>query len=265
MLEIDVVHKSRKAIANFLKSEGNIYMRRQNIFIRLPIIFILFFIVGCGGSKEIDIRDYFNQLVESFKIATDEFFQKDYKVAKNLLLKYNQLDTLFLNYESYAFLAECYNQLGIQDSGHIIYQNIIQKLSSDFKEKPKSGNIENLALEDINRWYSKYPNFPIELRKENGFVPFDSPPNPIGGISEIQKKIEYPYSAKEDRLEGNIYVLTLVDEFGKPIDFIVLKSLAKPYDDAAINAIKEINFTIPKRKGSPHKYWVSIPIIFKLR
>lgn len=240
-------------------------MRRQNIFIRLPIIFILFFIVGCGVSKEIDIQDHFNQLVESFKIATDEFFQKDYEVAKNLLLNYNQLDTFYFNYESYAFLAECYNQLGMQDSGYIVYQNIIRKLSSESKEKSKSENVKNLALEDLEKWYSNYPKFPFELRKENGFVAFDSPPNPIGGISEIQKKIEYPYSSNEDRLEGNIYVLTLVDEFGKPIDFVVLKSLAKPYDDAAINAIKEIKFTIPKRKGSPHKYWVSIPIIFKLR
>ena len=100
---------------------------------------------------------------------------------------------------------------------------------------------------------------------ENGFVPYDDMPDPIGGVSAIQQYLAYPVSSSGEKLEGKVYVLTLIDENGKPIDFDIIKSLAEPYDVAAVNAISRVNFTIPKRKGNPHKIWVSIPIVFKLQ
>lgn len=239
-------------------------MKGKIILFILQITFIVC-IVSCGTTQKVDYQDYFNRIQEMFKEGTDEFFQGNYAGTKNLFINYNQIDSSFLNYESYAFLSECYVRLGMQDSGKYVYENIIHKLNKEIKEKPTSSQFTKLVNDDLEKWYSNYPNFPAFLKKENGFVPYDSPPEPIGGVSEIQKYLVYPNTPDGEKLEGTEYVLTLVDEHGKPIDYYILQSIGKPYDEASINAIKQISFTIPKRKGTPHNFWVAIPIKFQLR
>jgi len=200
------------------------------------------------------------QCIVAFTEATNTFFQQDYQLAKNLLTNYNQLDSTYMDYESYAFLAECYNQLGMPDSGKIVYQNIIEKLTKSLKAKAVSSDNRKFAIEDLKNWFSNFPEFPKVLKKENGFVPYDKLPDPIGGVSEIQKQVVYPYDAVKK--SGKVLVFTLINEKGKAIDFDVYKSLSEPYDNAAIHEIKNINFTEPKRKGRTCKIWVSIPIVF---
>ena len=240
-------------------------MKNKNILLRLPLIILISMILGCGTTKEFDFWGYYNHLQETFKVGTEEFFQGRYFDAKNLFYNYNQIDSNYFNYESYAFLAECYNKLGMQDSGKIVYENIIQKINNEINKKPKTSENQKLDVKDLEKWYSNYPNFPDNLKKENGFVPFDNLPGPIGGISAIEKYLVYPITSSGDKLEGKVYVLTLIDKNGKAIDFRIVKSLAKPYDIAAENAISRASFTIPKRKGKPHKVWVAIPVEFKLQ
>ncbi len=240
-------------------------MKGNKIIIRLSLFFVLFFFFGCGATKEVNLQAYFNKLQASFTFGTNKFFEGDYNSAKNIFTNYNQFDSNYFNYESYAFLAECYNRLEMQDSGLIIYQSIIQKLKNEAKTLPKSSRFEQLIIDDLENWYSSYPDFPKYLLKENGFVPYDDMPDPIGGIGAIQQYLEYPLVPSGEKLEGKVYVLTLIDEYGKPVDFYVIKSLAEPYDVAAMNAVRRVNFTIPKRKGNPHKVWVIIPIEFRLK
>ena len=240
-------------------------MKGKKTIIILPLISVLLFFSGCGATKEVNVQAYFNKLQESFTFGTNKFFERDYNNAKNIFTNYNQLDSNYFNYESYAFLAECYNRLVMQYSGRSIYKSIIEKLKNETKTQPKSSTFKQLIIDDLENWYSSYPDFPKYLLKENGFVPYDDMPDPIGGIGAIQQYLEYPLVPGGEKLEGKVYILTLIDEYGKPIDVYVIKSLTELYDVAAMNAIRRVNFTIPSRKGNPHKVWVSIPIEFRLK
>lgn len=238
-------------------------MREKNIVTEIALVFIISLMIGCGSTKEINHQGYIDQLQKTFKLGTDEFFREDYEDAKNLFTNYDQMDSGYFDYESYAFLAECYNKLGRQDSGKIIYDNVISKLI-DQNKKPNTLGLNKIIVADLLKWSFNYPLFPDCLRKENGFVTYDIMPEPIGGLKAIQQNVLYPALSDKEKQEGKVLVLTLINENGKAIDFHIVQSLSEPYDDAAINAIRGVKFTIPKRKGRPHKTWVGIPVVFEL-
>ena len=89
-------------------------------------------------------------------------------------------------------------------------------------------------------------------------------PEPIGGIAEIQKKIEYPEIAKRAGLEGKVYVRAYVDENGNVTKAEVVKGLGGGCDEAALDAILKTKFSPGTQRGKPIKVQVTIPIIFKL-
>jgi TonB family protein len=96
------------------------------------------------------------------------------------------------------------------------------------------------------------------------FVAVEEMPEPIGGIAEIQKKIEYPEIAKRAGLEGKVYVRAYVDENGDVIKAEVVKGLGGGCDEAALDAIVKTKFSPGTQRGKPIKVQVTIPIIFKL-
>ena len=96
------------------------------------------------------------------------------------------------------------------------------------------------------------------------FVAVEEMPEPIGGIAEIQKKIEYPEIAKRAGLEGKVYVRAYVDENGNVIKAEVVKGLGGGCDEAALDAIVKTKFSPGTQRGKPIKVQVTIPVIFKL-
>ncbi|MFC1554027.1 TonB family protein [candidate division KSB1 bacterium] len=91
-------------------------------------------------------------------------------------------------------------------------------------------------------------------------------PKIIGGERAIQKKVVYPELAKMAGIEGIVRINVLVNEKGVPEDFEVIQSLGNiGCDEAAIDAIKQVRFEPAKQRDIPVKFWVAIPIKFKLR
>lgn len=90
-------------------------------------------------------------------------------------------------------------------------------------------------------------------------------PEPIGGISAIQKKVEYPDIAKRVGLEGTVIIKTAIDENGNVIKTSILKSIGGGCDEAAIAAIEKTKFKPGYQMGRAVKVWMSIPIRFKLK
>ena len=90
-------------------------------------------------------------------------------------------------------------------------------------------------------------------------------PEPIGGITEIQKKIIYPEIAKRAGVEGKVYVLAFVDESGTVTDVKLIKGIGAGCDEAAMDAVRKTKFKPGKQRGKPVKVQVSIPVVFKLQ
>ena len=98
------------------------------------------------------------------------------------------------------------------------------------------------------------------------YLPFaEVMPQPVGGMGEIYKKIEYPEMAKKAGVEGKVYLLVYINENGGVDDVKVLKGIGAGCDEAAENGIKQVKFTPGKNKGVPVKVKLSLPVIFKLK
>jgi len=67
------------------------------------------------------------------------------------------------------------------------------------------------------------------------FVPYDSPPNPIGGFAAIQRNLTYPEIARRAGVEGTVIIQVLIDTKGNVNKTRVAKSLGNNgCDEAAI-------------------------------
>lgn len=68
---------------------------------------------------------------------------------------------------------------------------------------------------------------PPPMAQEPGirFIPYDVPPEPIGGLAAIQKKIVYPELARKAGIEGTVTLQVFVNERGLVEDVVVLKGI----------------------------------------
>jgi TonB family protein len=97
------------------------------------------------------------------------------------------------------------------------------------------------------------------------FVPYDVPPQPVGGFKTLQKNILYPQKDLDAGHEGTVIVQAYVDENGDVTKASILKSpgLAS-LDSAALNAVKQTKFTPAMQRDKSIGVWISIPIEFRL-
>ena len=75
----------------------------------------------------------------------------------------------------------------------------------------------------------------------------------------------YPDEAKEDHLEGEVFVKILVNIDGLPLQEIVIKSSNEIFNQPAIDASKAFMFTPLIKNGTKEICWVVIPFKFALR
>lgn len=91
-----------------------------------------------------------------------------------------------------------------------------------------------------------------------------SEPTIIGGMKELQKYVKYPQSAKNDKIEGEVYVKALIAETGKVKKAKVVKSLTRDCDKSALKAIYSVKFKPAMKDGVPKEVWITVPVKFKL-
>lgn len=90
-------------------------------------------------------------------------------------------------------------------------------------------------------------------------------PEPIGGINAIASNIVYPAEAKENGVEGRVYVRVYVNEEGDVDKTEILKGIGYGCDEAAADAVMKTKFKPGKQKGVAVKTKVSIPIVFSIK
>ncbi|HDP66885.1 MAG TPA: M56 family peptidase [Candidatus Marinimicrobia bacterium] len=98
------------------------------------------------------------------------------------------------------------------------------------------------------------------------FVPYDSPPEPVGGFKAIQQNVIYPQFDQDAGHEGTVVVQAFIDENGNVSDktTILISSGFEGLEKAAIDAIMKTKFKPAIREDKPVGVFISIPILFKL-
>ena len=137
-------------------------------------------------------------------------------------------------------------------------------------ESPTDEDLSDIELIDnelnMNENLEKPKLFEEEDNTEEFiFIPVaEVMPEPIGGISEIQKKIIYPPFAVRAGIQGKVFIKAFVDEKGNVIKTEIIKGIGAGCDEAAIAAVMKTKFKPGKQRGKPVRVQVSIPIFFKL-
>lgn len=245
-------------------------MKKSYLF--LLIILYGLQIGGCSSSMppfdepQPPYDKYREYLYSSFSHPTDEFHNGNYIQAKSLLWNYLNEDTSIVNFEAYIFLSQTYHLLGDSDSGKIVIKNAIERIKEDIKDERNAADSGyfSFRIGELAGYLNIYPIFPDYLKKDNGFVPYDSLPFPVKGLRELSKRVNYPYKARKMGVEGRVEILAEIDENGYVSSASVIDSLMSECDKEALKAVLKTKFSIPKRKGKIEKTNTIVPIVFKL-
>jgi TonB family protein len=94
---------------------------------------------------------------------------------------------------------------------------------------------------------------------------YDTPPEPIGGLPAIQKRLRYPKKAKDAGLIGEVKIKVTVDKRGRVGKTEVLESFGDAdCDKAAQNAVKGVRWKAAEKDKKKVEAWVDIVVEFKL-
>ncbi|NQV16775.1 energy transducer TonB [bacterium] len=91
-----------------------------------------------------------------------------------------------------------------------------------------------------------------------------TPPRPVGGMQAIINQAQYPLSASENRMEGQLVLSFRVDQRGNVSHIIVVESGGEIFNEAAIAAVRNTTWipasynaqSIPIRYELPFRYTI---------
>lgn len=102
--------------------------------------------------------------------------------------------------------------------------------------------------------------------EEKVFEAVEQEPVLIGGIKELQSKVEYPSRCKRAGIEGRVFLNFVVDEQGNVSNVQVTRGIGDACDQAAVEAIKKhAKFRPGRQRGKPVKVRFSLSILFRLQ
>lgn len=140
-------------------------------------------------------------------------------------------------------------------------------------EAPSEDVLDDIEIGDTELDVNEVVEAPPPPQKEEEeedsepvfFVAVEEMPAPIGGISAIQKKINYPEIAKRAGVEGRVFVKAFVDKNGNVQKVELIKGIGAGCDEEAMRAVKATKFKPGKQRGKPVPVQVSIPVRFQLQ
>jgi len=93
---------------------------------------------------------------------------------------------------------------------------------------------------------------------------FDAPPFPFGGYSALQRRVVYPELAREYEIEGKVEIKFFLDSKGEVGHFEIMNSLGYGLEDAAIRALRTIDWVPAEKDGKAIPFGVVVPVVFRL-
>ncbi len=102
--------------------------------------------------------------------------------------------------------------------------------------------------------------------EEPPFVDFaEVMPELIGGIEALQATITYPEFARRSGIAGRVILQFIVNTDGSVRDAIVVRGIGGGCDEAALEAIRNAQFTPGLQRGRPVRVRFALPVTFRLR
>jgi len=101
--------------------------------------------------------------------------------------------------------------------------------------------------------------------EEDFFVVVEEMPELIGGLGELQSKINYPEMARRAGIEGRVYIQFIVNEQGQVENPRVIRGIGGGADEEALRVVSQAEFKPGMQRGRPVRVQYSLPIFFRLQ
>ena len=135
-------------------------------------------------------------------------------------------------------------------------------VESDEEEVAEDITIEETTLESF-AWEAPPP--PPTDEPIIKFIPYDEPPEPMGGLEALMRNVRYPPIAREAGIEGTVIIQAFINDKGRVTETVIAKSMpGTGLDEAAVDAIERTRFKPAKQRDRAVGVWLTIPIMFKL-
>lgn len=106
---------------------------------------------------------------------------------------------------------------------------------------------------------------PVKEVEAEIFVVVEEMPELIGGVAGLAAQIRYPEVALRAGVEGRVIVQFVIDEQGRPSDFVVIRGQGAGLDEEAIRVLQLAKFKPGKQRGKAVKVRMTMPVTFRLR
>lgn len=194
-----------------------------------------------------------------FKSGFHAFRDGDYAQAGTWFDSLMQIDTLGLQYEGYAYWAQCERELGNASGGAEILSAAIQRFTALDSNAVRYAS----PLPELKYWATLYPKLAPGLRPRPDFDLTIRPPGVLGGIQALYKQVDYPEIARGMGIKGTVIIRITINALGQVESATIEKPVHPDLDRAALTAVKATTFTPLIRYGRPLKGSLSVPIAFR--
>lgn len=136
-------------------------------------------------------------------------------------------------------------------------------------EVPNDEIIENEIVEldlefDLGDELLLPPPPPPKSDEPEFFVVVEQMPQLIGGIGQLQQKVNYPEMARVAGIEGRVTIQFIVNEQGRVENPKVIRGIGGGCDEEALRVVSQARFVPGLQRGRPVKVQFSLPIVFRL-
>ena len=140
----------------------------------------------------------------------------------------------------------------------------IEEITSDISTSTQEGDEDaDIVIEDV-----KVVQAPVVVEKKI-YEFLEQMPEYPGGTKKLYEylgaNIKYPRMARDNGIEGTVYLKFIVDERGEVSDVQVLRGIGAGCDEEAMRVIREMpKWTPGKQNGKPASVWYKLPVKFTL-
>ena len=246
---------------------------------KLVLLSMMFIFFSCSDNQNKIEAD-----LEKVYLSAEEIQDFSGPINLPLQINYDELIELAKNDQSINNSFKAEHRLFIDENGIVVKVKI---LSDEIKEinkkiaeaqlklKFEPALVEGEKVKSRFDWSITVPKDAAEKEKYLVTTKYSKPeiykivttvpPEPVGGIMEIQKKIVYPEIAKRAGIEGRVFIKAYINENGLVDKAEIIKGIGAGCDQAAMNAVINTKFVPGMQDDKPVKTQVAIPILFKLQ
>jgi TonB family protein len=215
-------------------------------------------------TKHIGVEDYSKlltlQIFRNFDFALSNNFHKNQVVKRIKMLKATNSKSIWLNV---ALLVPVITLL----IGLFAFN--VKELNNDGNEIGFEGNeFQTNEISNTSEQSSSTSEI-IIYKGIEVYTEVENQPVPSSGMNEfyhyIQQNMKYPEAAKENGIEGKVFVQFVVDANGKLTNVAAVKGIGYGCDEEAVRVIHNSpNWKPGSQDGVPVNVMMVLPITFKL-